>query len=75
MILNEIQAARPGSAESVEPSKEERRWSALKVSIPFYPGRKSFAENLNEIELVAPTGFDSQASLFEIAFEGLALAK
>jgi len=26
-------------------------------------------------ELVAPTGFGSQASLFEIAFEGLALAK
>jgi len=30
--------------------------------------------NINEIELVAPTGFGSQASLFEIAFEGLALA-
>jgi hypothetical protein len=30
---------------------------------------------LQGIFLVAPTGFGSQASLFEIAFEGLALAK
>ena len=31
-------------------------------------------KTINEIELVAPTGFGSQASFFEIAFEGLALA-
>ncbi len=35
---------------------------------------KHGAKKVNEIELVAPTGFGRQASLFEIAFEGLALA-
>jgi hypothetical protein len=34
---------------------------------------KHGASNINEIKMVAPTGFGSQASLFEIAFEGLAL--
>jgi hypothetical protein len=35
---------------------------------------KPGAKKMNEIELVAPTGFGSQASPFEIGFEGLALA-
>jgi len=30
--------------------------------------------NINETNMVAPTGFGSEASLFEIAFEGLTLA-
>jgi hypothetical protein len=36
---------------------------------------KHLAKKVNEFELVAPTGFGSQASLFEIAFEGLALPR
>src|SRR5947207_279166 len=48
----------PGSAESREPvRREERRCTALGISIPSYPGPKSFAENFNKIEMVAPTGF------------------
>ena len=35
---------------------------------------KPGAKNANNFELVAPTGFGSQASLFEVGFEGLALA-
>ena len=30
------------------------------------------ASNINETNVVAPTGFGSQASFFQIAFEGLA---
>jgi hypothetical protein len=36
--------------------------------------RNTELSDLNEIEMVAPTGFGSQASLLEITFEGLALA-
>ncbi len=35
---------------------------------------KHGASDINKITMVAPTGFGSQASLFEIAFEGLAFA-
>ena len=35
---------------------------------------KHGAKKVNEIELVAPTGFGSQASFVEIAFQGLAFA-
>src|SRR2546422_2646045 len=46
------------SAEDREPVRSEWRWGAVEVSVPFGAGRKTFAENLNEIELVAPTGFE-----------------
>jgi hypothetical protein len=38
---------------------DERNGGAhTRVSIPSYPGRKSFAETFNEIGMVAPTGSD-----------------
>ena len=41
------------------PTRQKARLvCALGVSPPSYPGRKSFTENFNEIELVAPTGFE-----------------
>src|SRR6266481_7431202 len=46
------------SPESREPVRPERRWHAVRVSVPSGAGRKSFAENSNESELVAPTGFE-----------------
>jgi hypothetical protein len=54
--------------------REERRCRALGVSIPPTTGRKSFAENLNEIEMVAPTGSAHDASfLLAIPIEAIAL--
>lgn len=52
---DDIHAARAaGPAEGCEPvRRNQRRSSAQGVSIPSDPGRKSFAENLNENKLVA----------------------
>jgi hypothetical protein len=44
----------------------ELKWEALLSGL--------IAGLISASSLVAPTGFGSQASLFEIAFEGLALA-
>lgn len=43
----------------------------LKRAVAFYEER---AEKVNYIELVAQTGFDSEASLSHLPFEGLAVA-
>src|SRR5204863_6435038 len=48
-----------GPAESREPvRRKKRRRRALGVFVPSRARRKLFAENLNEINLVAPTGFE-----------------
>jgi hypothetical protein len=36
---------------------------------------KHGAKKVNEIEMVAPAGFGSQASLFEIVFEGFTFTR
>ena len=64
--------------EEVESNPEERGQKQIKPLRVLGHERHSLkhgALNINKIELVAPTGFDSQASLFELSFEGLALAR
>ena len=50
------------------------RGSKKRIHIPPPTGMKLRSEKHHEITVVAPTGFDHDASAFELAFEGLALA-
>ena len=51
-------AGTAGSAEGREPVRPERRWGAVGIAVRCGAGRKTFAENVKGIELVAPTGFE-----------------
>ena len=55
-------AGSPESGESVR--RQRRRSSPLGVSIPFYPGRKTFAENLNKNNWGIRTRVPTSPALF-----------
>jgi hypothetical protein len=50
------------------------RGSKRGIHIPPPRGMKFRGEKHHRITVVAPTGFDHDASVFELEFEGLALA-